>query len=171
MGSLRPALAVLAGLAFAVLVPSVLVVGWDFLADTSLADPYALLRLRNFTILVVLLASAHVVLLGLPVFLVVRVSGVVTWIKSAVAGCVLGAFPVGMFTLPLLHAAGGPSGYLKDGRMVYATAADGWLAWMGAMGFMGALGALGGLSFWLAWRGAIRGLGRPAPSIPRREAP
>ncbi|MBD8871598.1 hypothetical protein [Rhodanobacter sp. DHB23] len=157
MKSWRSAIAVLIASAFAILVPTVLVVGWDFLSEPPSGDPYAWLRLRNFTILVVYFTSAHVVLLGVPSFLVIRTSRrVITWIKSAVAGFLIGAIPIGLFTLPLLRSAREPSGHLKDGRMVYETTADLWLHWIGATGFMGAFGALGGLSFWLAWRGFAR---------------
>lgn len=150
MKSWRSAIAVLVAVAFAILVPTVLVVGWDFLSELPSADPYAWLRLRNFTILVVYFTYAHVVLLGVPSFLVIRTSRrIITWIKSAVAGFLIGAIPIGLFTLPLLRSASELSSYLKDGEMAYETTADPWLHWTGGMGLMGAFGVLGGLSFWV----------------------
>lgn len=159
MGSLRPTTAILAAFVFAILIPSALVVGGFFLSDTSRADPHALLRLRNFAILAVLIASAHVVLLGLPAFLVMNAFRIITWLKSAVTGFVLGAIPAGIFALPFVHSAVDSTGYYVEvGNVVYTTV-GGWTVWLKVVGSMGVLGTLGGLSFWFAWRGFARLLG------------
>jgi len=157
-------MAVLVAFAFAILVPSALVVGWICLTGVFGTDQYAWLRLRNFAILVVLIASAHVVLLGLPAFLVMHASRAVTWVKSIVTGFLLGTLPIGLFTLPLAYSSADSTGYyMEAGKMVSFASADGWMEWMFATGTMGALGTLGGLSFWLVWRGSLRLPGRAAP--------
>jgi len=146
----------------AVTAPALIVIGWyaygTFTAPHAATDPFAWVRIRNFTIPVFFVSAAHVVVLGAPAFLLLRYLKRINWLSARVAGFVLGCIPVGLFFWPLRYASPGSSAAYGSGGHMVQTMVNGvptfagWLSWARLVGFMGLLGACAGLAFWLVWR-------------------
>jgi hypothetical protein len=158
---MNPLLSSLLAFAAAALTPAIL-----FLAAGALAytwrSPYAWL--------VVVVAAAHVLVLGILAAVVLARFKAMTWWSCPAMAFLLGCLPVGILTWPLRHSAGFSASHWQGGRMV-DTVVDGvptlagWLNWLAGMGLMGALGASGGLAFWFAWRCGMRAKGPASASV------
>jgi hypothetical protein len=164
---MKPIVANLLATGLAVAAPASLVIGWyavgTFRLGDSLTDPYAWLRVRNFALISSLISLAHVLLLRLPAFLLLRQFHAVTWYSSVGCSFALGCLPVGIFAWPLGYPTGASAPVTGQMARWVVTLANGvsnlagWLDyWAWGTSFMGLLGAAGGISFWLAWRLAKR---------------
>jgi hypothetical protein len=105
------------------------------------------------------IALAHAVLLGLPLFLVFRLKGWVNVTTCVVFGCAVGAVPAGVLTWPMQHPEfqtnasvdGVPT--IVNGIITSA----GWVSYGKPLIYFGSFGALGGFAFWIAltWSGTF----------------
>jgi hypothetical protein len=111
------------------------------------------------------IALAHAVLLGLPLFLVLRSKGLVNVVTSVVFGFAVGAVPDGGLTWPMQHAAYTMTASVEGVSTIIdgiPTAAE-WASYIKPVIYCGSLGALGGLAFWVALLCA-GGSGKAAPA-------
>jgi hypothetical protein len=79
-------------------------------------------------------ALAHTILLGLPLYALLRVSDRVNAASAAVGGLGVGAIPIGILYWP------------------WAPSAGHWQQWVFSMSYFGAFGLVGGLAFWAVLR-------------------
>jgi hypothetical protein len=125
------------------------------------ASPRLALRLAAFALL---LALAHVILLGIPAVLLLQRLHRISWVSSVLAGLMIGALPTAVWAWPLRHAERGVTASDWNGHALVATVVNGVPTWAGWMQYArlvalaGAFGAVGGVAFW--W--ARRRLGRHA---------
>jgi hypothetical protein len=128
--------ALIAALLFAALVPSFVV--------AALAQSIGVLPLAFGA------ALGHAVVLGLPLFFVLRSKHWVNSVSSIMGGFLVGAIPGGIFTWPLRPGTGTNSSTNGVPTVIDGIpTAAGWLGYIEFLAFLGALGALGGLFFWL----------------------
>jgi hypothetical protein len=141
----------------AILAPVLLLTLWYLYGQFQVFeshDPYIWLRTRNFFILCLVIAGAHVVVLGLPTYLVLRRLRALRWWSLIGSGFVLGAIPFALYVWPLryayLHSSSTSDGVITmvDGHVTLA----GWLQYASGVSFMGACGAVAALAFWLVSR-------------------
>jgi hypothetical protein len=98
------------------------------------------------------IALAHALLLGLPLFLVLRSKGLVNVVTTVVFGFAVGAAPDGVLTWPMQHAAYTMIASVEGVSTIIdgiLTAAE-WVSYIKPVIYCGSLGALGGLAFWVA---------------------
>jgi hypothetical protein len=102
--------------------------------------------------LTLIVALAHVFILGLPLFLFLRSRMQVGLGTCAIGGFLVGAIPFGAMTLlamfGLQSALTGGKATVVDGIPTLA----GWIEWLWNSGSVGLFGIAGGLAFWLAMR-------------------
>ena len=98
-----------------------------------------------------MITSAHAVLLGLPLFLLLQMRGWVNVISAVAGGFLIGVLPVAAFTWPLRYPelqtsawAGNYGQTMVDGVPTLA----GWQQYFDAALFFGGFGASAGLAFW-----------------------
>jgi hypothetical protein len=101
------------------------------------------------------IALTHVVLLGLPLFLVFRSKGWINMMTCVVFGFAVGALPDGVMTWPMQHAVPHTSASVDGVPTIIGwvlTAAE-WVSYVKPLIYCGSLGALGGFAFWvvLTW--------------------
>jgi hypothetical protein len=109
-----------------------------------------LLRLLRLAFLV---ALAHAVVLGLPLFLFLRSKSSVGIIACALGGFIVGA--VGPVVLGLLSLFGSSYNAWSGGRATVVNGVPtllGWAEYAQSVGFLGLIGLAGGLTFWLTMR-------------------
>ena len=103
------------------------------------------------------IALAHAVLLGLPLFLVFRSKGWINIMTCVVFGFAIGAVPDGVMTWPMQHPGlyAGASADGAPGIIDGVITAAGWVSYVEPLVYFGLLGALGGFAFWavLTWLG------------------
>jgi hypothetical protein len=98
------------------------------------------------------IALAHAVLLGLPLFLVFRSKGWINVMSCVVSGFAVGAVPAGVLTSPMqhpeLHTSASVDGVptIINGVIIAA----GWVSNVTPLIYFGSFGALGGFAFWVA---------------------
>jgi hypothetical protein len=116
------------------------------------------------------IALAHAVLLGLPLFLLLRWKRRVNAAWSIAGGFVVGMIPGAILTWPWRPGSGSSSSAdgvptVVDGVPTLA----GWIAYGETLTILGAFGALGGLVFWLTLKlsGALADDPVPAPGSRR----
>jgi hypothetical protein len=113
-----------------------------------------------FARLTFIVALAHALILGLPLFFFLRSTNRLGFVSCALAGFLVGAVPVSvldlisMFGLQSASTAGKPT--VVNGVPTLA----GWIEYAYAVGFTGSIGLAGGLTFWVALRTSGR-LARP----------
>jgi hypothetical protein len=119
-----------------------------------------------------LLALAHVVLLGIPVVLLLQRLWRISWTSSVLAGWVIGSLPTAVWAWPLRHAQRGVTASDWNGHALVATLVNGVPTWAGWMQYArlvalaGAFGAVGGVAFWWARRLLSRHATRATGSQP-----
>lgn len=142
--------------AVAPVLPWVLYYLYDQLERFPPDDPYIWVRSRNFFLICAAISSAHVLLLGVPAYALLRwrLKGSIRWWVSISAGIVLATIPIAVFSWPLKQAALRTSVTINGVQtMVDGTpTVAGWTRYVEGVGFFGACGALSGLAFWLVWR-------------------
>jgi hypothetical protein len=114
------------------------------------------------------IALAHTVFLGLPLFLVFRLKRWVNVTTCVVFGFAVGAVPDGVLTWPMehleLHASASVDGVPTIINGVITAA--GWVSYVKPLIYFGSFGALGGFAFWVAliWSGSF---GKAAAAVDR----
>ncbi len=117
------------------------------------------------------IALAHTVFLGLPLFLVFRLKGWVNVTTCVVFGFAVGAVPEGVLTWSMehleLHASASVNGVPTIINGVITAA--GWVSYVKPLIYFGSFGALGGFVFWVAltWSGSF---GKAAAAVDRLRA-
>jgi len=142
----------------AILLPTIGMAAWylygqflSFEAD----DPYIWVRTRSFMLICLFIASAHVVFLGLPAFLVLRKINAIRWWSTVATGFLMACIPIAVWAWPLKYPELKSNSSHWDGQKMVQTMIDGvptmegWLSYGSGVLFMGAFGAIGGLAFWL----------------------
>lgn len=138
----------------AIALPSALIVLWYLYGQFQtfeVDDPYIWVRTGSVFGLTATISSGFVLILGLPVYLLLRYFKKIFWWSTLLSGFCLGAIPAGIFTWPLRYA--GPGSYSKvngvetmvDGVPTMA----GWLQFVEGVLFFGGLGFVAALAFWL----------------------
>jgi hypothetical protein len=98
------------------------------------------------------IALAHAVLLGLPLFLILRSRGWVNVMSCVAFGFVIGAAPAGVLTWPMhcpeLHTSRPVDGVPTI--LNRAVTAAGGASYVKPLIYFGSLGALGGFAFWVS---------------------
>ena len=101
-------------------------------------------------ILTFVIALAHAVVVGLPLFLVFQSKGWINIMTCIVVGFAIGAVPDGILTSPMqhpeLHAVSVHSVPTITNGVLIAAA---WVGYVKPVIYCGSLGALGGLVFWV----------------------
>ncbi|MCK1735018.1 hypothetical protein IVA79_13825 [Bradyrhizobium sp. 138] len=112
----------------------------------------------NLTMTTFLVATAHAVLFGLPLFaLVRRKRSHVGIAASALGGFAVGATPFGVLLLLSMIGGGNPT-FINDAPPPF-----GWIEYIQTVGLAGSLGFVGGLTFGTAMR--LSGSGRQSWSV------
>jgi hypothetical protein len=159
---MRTVIALVLALLTAITLPALAMIIPYASATLSVGDDYGWLRTRNFSFLAVTVSAGHVLLLGIPTFLVLKWKNAIYWWSSALAGFVLGSVPLGIAIWPLQYMGSRTTASHGDGEKVVYTLIDGvptlarWIEYVQTILFMGTLGALGGVAFWLVWRSLRR---------------
>jgi len=115
-----------------------------------------------------LVALAHAIVFGLPLFLFLRSKSCVGIIACALGGFIVGAAGpaalglLSMFGNSSYNAWSGGSATIVSGVPTLA----GWLQYAQTVGFMGLIGLCGGLTFWLTMR--LSGQIPPEPKVAER---
>lgn len=117
-------------------------------------DGHLWVRVKNFSLMTLMVSSGFVILLGVPAFLLLRWKRLIRWWSTIGSGLLLAAVPMAILTWPLRYS------HLKGSSIINGvqTMIDGvpttagWLQYAGGVGMLGGLGAVGGLCFWLVWR-------------------
>ena len=148
----------------AILAPIFVLVGWYLygqFATFEISDPNIWVRTRNFLLLCLVISLAHVTLLGVPAFLLLRLCGALRWWSTLLSGFTLAAIPVAIFTWPLRHA--GPGSYSSangvDTMIDGVPTTAGWIQYGQGVAFFGMLGLVAAAAFCL-----VRGM-RPNSSF------
>lgn len=142
----------------AVLAPTIAIVLWYLYGQFSAFDsndPYIWVRTRGVLLLCLLFSAAHVVVLGVPAFLLLRWRRALRWWTTLLSGFILGAAPVGVFSWPLRCAIPGSSASVNgvDVMVDGVPTASGWLQYFGSVAAFGSFGVLAAAAFWLILRG------------------
>ena len=123
-----------------------------------MGDDYGWARIRNFGLMALYISAGHVLVLGVPLFVVMYIKNIIYWWSSILVGFILGCIRVGIWSWPLRYLELKSSSIHWDGEKMVQTMIDGaptlagWVSYISSVSFMGLFGAIGGLSFWLIWR-------------------
>jgi hypothetical protein len=141
----------------AILLPTSLLTAWYLYGQFSTFeadDPYIWVRTRNFLVICITMATAYVIVLGVPTYLLLRKLNAVRWWSTIASGFILGAIPVAILSWPLRYFGIRTSATVNgvetivDGVPTYA----GWLQYASGVSFVGAIGAVGAIAFWAVSR-------------------
>jgi len=122
---------------------------WEGPNDATLASGiFAAIGLWPIACIV---ALAHAVVLGLPLYAALRWFGAIRWWVGPICGFVVGALPYAIFFGPWNEASS--FSQVNDKILVEngTTTLAGWIAYAEFAAGLGALGAAGGLAAWLTW--------------------
>lgn len=124
----------------------------------------AIQQFLNLTMTTFMVATAHAVLFGLPLFLLVRRKRSHVGIAiCALGGFVVAALPFGVLALVSMLSVQNAS---TDGRPTIVNGVPTlffWIEYVRTLGLAGLLGLVGGLAFWAAMR--LSGSGRRSWSV------
>jgi hypothetical protein len=144
--------------AVAVLAPALGLGGWylyEQFATPPSDDPYIWVRTRWFFIICFNISAAHVVALGIPAYFLLRWRSALRWWTALLAGFVLGALPMAVFSWPLRYA--NPENFLSvNGVEMMVNGVPtmaGWLQYLKGVSFFGACGLVAAAAFY-----AVRGV-------------
>lgn len=126
---------------------------WSQFATFAPNDPYIWVRTCRFIALCALIAAAHVIVLGIPAYAILRWRNAVRWWSTVASGFILGALPVATVSWPLGSPPGASASIdgvstLVDGVPTLA----GWLQYLESVAFFGVCGAAAATAFWLVAR-------------------
>lgn len=117
-------------------------------------DPYIWIRTRNFLTICVIISMAHVLLLGLPAYALLR-RRIKRWWSVLLAGFVLAAIPFAFYSWPLESSAKYKSSLIVNGTPMIVDGIPtvaGWVQYAQGVTLFGGCGVLSALAFWLVWR-------------------
>ena len=138
----------------AAVVPAVIVVALIGLLTGDLAGA------APVGMLVLMVAAAHVLLLGVPVFAFLYWRNWVRWWSLTAFGFVVGCIPAGIiFWPPRYERRQYASSWQEDGVWTMIDGMPtlaGWLEFGKRLAWFGALGAVGALAFWFTRRRLMR---------------
>lgn len=146
----------LSAFAAAVFAPGCAVALWYLygqFATFGTADPYVWIRARGFLLTSLSISAAHVILLGVPAYLLLRWCNALRWWTALLCGLVLGALPVVVLVFPLRFA----QSTMAEMVAGFSTMIDGsppfidWFQYLGVILFFGGCGALSAAGFWTVW--------------------
>ncbi len=109
-------------------------------------------------VIILAISSIHVIVLGIPAFIVGWYFNRIRWWTSVVVAFIVGALPTAIFLWPLKHPQLQTTSSRWDGEKMVQTmirgvpTVTGWTDWITAFMVMGLFGVSGGLVFWLIWR-------------------
>lgn len=148
---------ILAAFLVAIMLPACLMTLWylyEQFAIFEASDPYIWVRTRGFLRMCMAISAAHVVVLGVPTYLLLRKLSVIRWWTIVGSGFVLGAVSVAVFSWPLRYQEFGASASV-DGVTTMINGIPtmaGWLQYAYSVSFFGVCGAIGAFGFWVVWR-------------------
>jgi len=79
---------------------------WDQFAALERDDPYIWVRTGHFMVFCTLIAAAHVIVLGIPAYAVLRWRNAVRWWSAVAIGAFLGAAPPRRGVLAVVQLTG-----------------------------------------------------------------
>lgn len=138
----------------AITLPALLMTAWYLYGQFQTFeanDPFIWARTGGFLWLTFLISGGFVLILGLPTFFLLRYFKVVRCWSTLVAGFILGAVPMAIFTWPLkypeLKTSSSVNGVktMIDGVPTMAV----WVQFIEGVCFFGACGLVAALAFWL----------------------
>jgi hypothetical protein len=141
----------------AVLLPTFVVITWYLYGQFAMFepdDPYIWVRTGRMLEICLSTATAYVVILGVPAFLLLRKLRGIRWWSTIGTGFILGSLPVAILTWPLrypeLRTSASVDGVqtMVDGTPTVA----GWVQYASGFSTVGFLGAVGALAFWVVSR-------------------
>ena len=141
----------------AILVPASLLTAWYLYGQFAMFesdDPYIWIRTRSFFLMCLSMATAYVVVLGIPTYLLLRKLNAIRWWSTIGAGFILGAIPEAISSWPLRYSELQTSATV-DGVQTMIDGAPtlaGWMQYTWGVAFVGACGAVGALAFWAVSR-------------------
>lgn len=109
-------------------------------------------------IIIFIFSFLHVLVLGIPAFIVGWHFKAIRGWTSIVGAFLIGAMPTAIFLWPLKYPELHSTSSRWDGEKMVQTIVNGvptitgWTDWISAFTVMGLFGASGGLIFWLIWR-------------------
>jgi len=115
------------------------------------ASPRLALRLAVVTLV---LAVAHVLVLGLPAVLLLQRVHRINWLSSVLGGFLIGGIPTAVWAWPFWHVQRGVTASDWNGHALVATVVNGvptfagWMHYARLVALAGAFGAVGGVAFW-----------------------
>ena len=124
-----------------------------FAVLSGAAPEVAFIALMAFAI-----AAAHVIVLGIPSYVLLSRMGLLRWWSLTALGFVAGCIPVAILFWPLRYAGPGSSSQengvwtMIDGMPTTA----GWLLYAGSVAWFGMLGAIGAIAFWFSHKRSMR---------------
>jgi hypothetical protein len=140
----------------AILVPTCLLAAWYLWGQFAIFapnDPYIWVRTRRFVVLCALITAAHVFVLGIPAYAILRWRNAVCWWSAIASGFILGAAPVAIVSWPLGNPPGASASI--DGVKTLVNGVPtlaGWLQYLESVAFFGVCGAAAATAFWLIAR-------------------
>jgi len=131
--------------------PALIITAWYLYGQFAVFetdDPYIWIRTRGFFILSLIFSAGFVLLLGVPSYFLLRRFGKIHLWSTLLAGFILGAVPMAIFTWPSRLTSASVNGVqtVIDGIPTMA----GWLQFTGSVTFIGGCGIAGAFAFWLA---------------------
>lgn len=138
-------------LSVCIFVPALLFIGYYLIGSVSTSSYESLQRQWLDMLLVIsYVAALHALILGMPLYLLVRRYAHFTYKISAISGFLVGFLPVAIFAFPLRYASTPGSSASVNGVVTMSdgvTTLAGWLSYLqGAMVF-GAMGLAAALVF------------------------
>lgn len=109
-------------------------------------------------VIIFIVSSLHVIMLGVPAFIVGWYFKSIRWWTSIVASFIIGALPTAIFLWPLKYPQLQTTSSRWNGEKMVQTmiggdpTVTGWTDWVSAFVIMGLFGVSGGITFWLIWR-------------------
>src|SRR3954447_10000190 len=91
----------------AILVPTCLVTVWYRYGQFEIFptdDPFIWVRARGFLAMSLAVSAAHVLILGIPAYVLLRKLNAIRWWSTTAVGFILAAIPLGVLTWPLRYS-------------------------------------------------------------------
>jgi hypothetical protein len=131
-------------------------------------DPQAWTLFARMGFLIMAASFLYVLVLGVPVFFLLRWRNAIRWWSALMVGFVLGCLPVAVDLWPYEPDFTSTTSHWDWERMVEAIVDGaptlaGWLGYAKAVSILGVFGAASGLAFWLVRRGTRSNNARAFP--------
>ena len=121
LGRIKMFLRVLNSLAAAIIAPAIIIVAASAVATISSDDSFAWMPILDFSGLVVFIAAGHVIVLGLPLFIVLYIQGWIRWWTSSLSGFILGCVPTAVRSWPYRYTTPESDSSHWDGEKMVST--------------------------------------------------